>query len=356
MENNEPLDQELPPGDLAAEPTEAPSIDDEMLEIVKGIEARERGEQPADEKSDRARDESGRFVKGEAQKPAQEATPAPQAADPKAPAQPAAFVDRGPPTTWRAGAKAAWDRVAPEIKAEIYKREQDASAGIQQYQSRAEVGNTLMSVISPYQPIMAALGASIPQALNEVLNTAAIFHVGTPQQKAETLRTLAQRHGIDVAATVNNGADAFRDPVIDELRKEIGQLKGELAGQRQASQNSEQHVARSEISAFQADPRNKYFANVQTRMGQLLKAGAAESLQHAYEIACLSDPEVRAAIAMEHEQSQNAERAKTAAAARRAGDLSVRSIPTPRPVQGTARSMDDTLAETYAAIQARDAA
>jgi hypothetical protein len=83
-----------------------------------------------------------------------------------------------------------------------------------------------MQTIQPYQPIMAALGADIPTALNEVLRTAAIFHVGTPAQKAATLRQLAQTHGIDIGQAGNTGHDQFQDPVVDRLNSRIAQLDG----------------------------------------------------------------------------------------------------------------------------------
>ena len=344
---------DLPEGDLAGDvPDEAPSIQDEMQEIVERME---RGESPEAEKDETeakpaadakvTRGEDGKFAK---------AAPVDEA---KAVA--GEFVDKGPPATWRAAAKAHWDDVSLELKAEIYKREQDVFQGIGQYQAKAQVADTLMQAIQPYQPIIAALGADVPTALNEVLRTAAIFHVGTPAQKLATLKQIAQTHGIDIGSAAGNtaGADRFADPAVEELRQQLAQLGGFLANQQRAAQNSEAQSAWGEIVAFGTDTSHKYFEDVRVQMGQLINAGFASTLAEAYDKACKLNPQVAAAMDAEAASAQarkaNEERARRAKDARRAGNLGVRSVPAPRPVGNGQGSIDDTLLATYEAMNAK---
>lgn len=328
------------------------SIDDTLRETFASIKDDPEGSEQT--RAERARDDAGRFAKAAAEKaPAQAAVGQAPATDAPAAAQ---FVDRGPPQTWRPGAKAEWNALPPGAKAEIYKREQDVFNGLAQYQSKAQIADGLMQTIQPYQPIMAALGADIPTALNEVLRTAAVFHVGTPAQKAATLRQLAQTHGIDLGqAAGNTGTDQFQDPVVDQLNSRIAQLEGTLANQQRMAQNSDHQAAASQIIAFRDDPANRYFPDVAVQMGQLINAGLATTMQDAYSKACELNPNVKAALAHERAQAdaktQATERARRAKEAQRAGQLGVRSSVPPAAV-GTASSgsWQDKLGEYYQQI------
>lgn len=337
-------------GEAPAEKT----MDDTLRETLASIEADPNGTEQ--QRAERARDEAGRFAKGQAAAKAQAAPAAVGAAPAADPAAAAQFVDRGPPSTWRPGAKAEWTGLPAGTKAEIYKREQDVFNGLAQYQSKAQVADGLMQTIQPYAPIIAALGTDIPTALTEVLRTAAVFHVGTPAQKAATLRQLAQTHGIDIGqATGNTGADQFQDPVVDRLNSRIAQLEGNLAQRDRMAQNSEHQAAASQIVAFRDDPANKYFADVAMQMGQLMNAGLASTMQDAYQKACELNPQVKAALATERaaadSRKQADERARRVRDAQRAGSLSVRSSVPPAAVAAPGgQGWQEKLGDYYAQI------
>lgn len=338
-----------------AEGADAPepiSIEDEMRDTIARMESEEAGDEQPEPTPQRtpARAPDGKFTRADdaptRTQTQQQAAPAPT------PDKETKFADKGPPATWRPGAKAEWDRLSETTKAEIYKREQDVFAGIEQFKGKAQVADTLMQVISPYQSLIAAAGSNVPGALAEVLKTAATFYVGTPAQKAAALRAIAQTHGIDlgqaVAATGN--PNAFRDPVAEQLHSRIAQLEGVLAGQQRAAQNSELNAAASQISAFRDDPAHRYFADVSFQMGQLINAGLASTLQEAYDKACELNPNVKAALAAQRSAAQNEERARRARDARRAGSLSVRSSPTAGPIGRPNGKWEDSLFDAYQQI------
>lgn len=344
---------EAPAGDLSGEAAPAKTIDDELRETYARIQADDAPKKPESEAkpavAERARDESGKFVKTEAEKAAEQAITAAKPGEAKA------FEDKGAPNTWRATAKAQWASLPQFAKEEAYKREADFFNGMQQYQAKAQVADTLVAVVQPYQPILNALGADIPTALSEVLKTAAIFHVGTPAQKVAALKQIAQTHGIDMGTQANSPADQFADPALEQLQRELAEVKGLLAGQSQATQNSVISEASSQITAFANDPANKYFSDVRVSMGRLITSGESTSMKDAYERACWSNPQVRAAMELERGQEAEAksakERADRAASARRAGSLAVRS--TPLPVQSApSGKWDDpeTMRATYRSI------
>jgi hypothetical protein len=340
---------DLPAGDLASEVEQPLSIEDEMQETFARIE-REEAEAAEAKPAAKApvRGPDGKFAPAAADDEQAVAAPAPADGE---------FVDKGPPSSWRAGAKALWDGIAPELKQEIYKREQDVFAGIGQYRAKAEYADSLNQVIQPYQPIIAAVGANVPQALNEVLRTAAVFHVGSQAQKIATLRQLAQTHGIDIGQVAANAApDPFADPVVSQLQNEVAQLRGAFSNQQRAAQDSAVNSAWGEIVAFSNDTSHRYFGDVREQMGQLMRAGLADTLADAYDKACQLNPSVKAAIAAEQSaaavRKANNERAQKAATARRAGNLGVRSSPGPRPVSNGQGTMEETMMARYKELTA----
>lgn len=357
---------ELDLDDPNADADDGVSIDDEMHEIYADLNPPDSADAAAAEKDtsgapppssessaaadgERPRGPDGKFLprdEAAAPTPASAATSQPNPTD-------------AAPDSLRPAIKAMWKGLPQEVREEFHKREQDFFKGISQYQSKAQVAETLWGTISPYKPIMDALGADVPTALNDVLRTAAIFYVGTPDQKAATLRALAQVHGIQLAAAAGNtGPQSPLDPVIQHLQRELAQVKGELTSQRTQSQNSEVNKAWGEIVAFRSNPENKYFANVSVKMGQLMNAGLVgpTDLAGAYKMACELTPEVKAAITAEQSVTNaaktNAERNQRTAAARRAGALGVRSTPAPMPTAAPG-SMEDTMRRTLREIQAR---
>jgi hypothetical protein len=340
------------------------SIDDEMHEIVRRIEADEEGgvaaegadaqaagDQPAGELQ---RGPDGKFLP-------RDATAAPGSAPAAATTTAAAPNFEQPPQSVRPQIKAMWKDLPPEVKEEFHKREQDFFNGINQYQSKARVADTLVGVISPFKPIMDALGTDVPTALKEVLQTAATLYVGSPAQKAAILRNLAQNHGIQLASPApgNPAAASPMDPVVQRLQQRLGMVEGMLTTQATAAQNNATNEAWGKIVAFGNAAEHKYFSDVREIMGRLMMAGivADGDLAGAYERACQIHPGVKAALETERLASaavtSSMERARRANAARRAGQQGVRSNPGVAPLAGRKGSMEDTMWETLKDIQAR---
>jgi hypothetical protein len=336
---------DMPAGDLEGD--EPLSIDDEMLQITQRIEQEEKDAaegKPQEAKPDgRPRNADGTFVK----------------ADPKAPAAPVApdaFVDKGPPTSWRPTAKAQWERLTPELKAEAYKREDDFFKGTETFRAKANVADALWGIIAPYQPLIAAERTDVPTAISELFATAAALQAGSPAQKVATLRRVAERYGIDLNSLGNANArpDQFADPQIHALQQELASLKGFLTNQQAQSQNSEVRAAMAQIEDFGRNPEHRYFQDVRFQMGALMNQGLAQSLPEAYAMACKIHPQVSAAVAAEQQQKAENERQqaaiKRANDAQRAARLGPRSSPVGTVPKGG--SIDDTMKAVWDAMNA----
>lgn len=357
---------------------------------------------PEQTAAERARDAEGKFVKQAADKPAAvkaddkpvatrttdkaqatptQATPAPVAAEtPEAGQQPANAFDRDinrPPSTWKPTARAEWEKLPPSVRAEIHRRESDFMAGQSQLLPDAKLGSTMRGVIEPYRMLIEAENGTPEKAVGELLKTAAIFRVGSPQQKAAALSAIGQQWGVDPYLLFPNGLaprqgqqqgqpqpqqqqQQFRDPRVDQL----------LANQQQADQarqfqeNSEREaIAARFMNETTADgkPARPYLGDVIDQMAAMVPMIRGENatlshqqvLQEAYDRATWANPEIRALLQTQQQQQTDAQR-KAANTAAVAGARRAASVNVPRrasnPDPGKPGSLEDTVRETARAL------
>lgn len=236
------------------------------------------------------------------------------------------------PQSWSASAKAKFGELSPEIQQEVIKRERDFDKGLQQNAGLANFGRSLAEVISPYQAMLAAEGASPVEVVSDLMRTAYLLRTAPPQQKLQLFRQVAQQFGVDLNGLTTT-EEPYVDPHIAALQQRQQQLEQYLQQQHlQAQQQSQQAQAQettrlsSEIEQFANDPAHVYFEEVRADMAALLKAGRARDLADAYEMAIWARPDIRSSLMQEQEAKRKAEaarRAKDAAAAA----VSVRGAP-----------------------------
>lgn len=290
-----------------------------------------------------------------------------QSGDDPLPADPAASPDNteavqetGAPKTWSKEALADWATIPPRAQQEILKREEDALRGISMYKQQAELGQSYDKVVEPYKPLLAAEQVDPVQLFQSFAANHYLLSRGTPEQKVQIAANLINGYGIDFAAlvdTIGEAALAPVDPEIKALREKVELL--ERTTQTRQQQESEVLVSRAEteIAAFAKDPANPYFDEVVDDIQRLFASGQASTLQEAYDKAVWANPTTRAKelerITSEKLQSQSAtEQTRLAKIARtQAADVSL----DPKSANGTVPpgSIDDTLADTLARIQAR---
>jgi hypothetical protein len=351
----------VPDGDLATSTDEGAlsgSMDDTLRDRLAELNAGDDSAENADGRAndaDRPRGADGKFLPRAAEAENQ-ADAGADGVEQVEPPKPGEFKDIGPPKSWRPQAKAEWDSLSPALKEEAYKRENDFFKGSETYRAKAGVADVLWNEIAPYQAAIRAAGTDVPGAIRAVLGTAATLQMGTPAQKVQTLRSLAQQYGIDLNAVgmpSNNGADTFADPALDAVAARIARLEQGLNGIHATSQNSEHASAAAMLTEFESNPDHRYYNDVRQIMGALVLSGQASSLQEAYVQACRAHPQVFAAMEAETRAKADKERATEAAKARRLGLQSPRSTSAPGAIVAPGASMEETLRTTFREIQSR---
>lgn len=278
--------------EAAAAPVEEVDETEETEIVVEAVEETEA------EKTERLRDERGRFAKKETveesaepvekEVPAKaEETPDEVTDEPEAPQQALA-----PPNGWTADAKAKWHELPAEVQAAVNKRELDVAKFTSKSDGERQLGIDVQKTLSPYMPMIHAEGGTPVTAIQSLLNTAYQLRTGTPDQKKALMLQTAQLYGVDLS----NTEVPHVDPSVAALQQEIAQLKGLVHDQTQEHETNLHQTVQQEIETFAADPANPYFAQVRTHMGALMRADDSLSLQDAYDRACWANPDVRATL------------------------------------------------------------
>ena len=283
--------------------------------------------------------------------------------------QPQARDINRPPSTWKPAARAEWEKISPAVRAEIHRREADFQNGQSQLLPDATLGKNIRQVVEPYRMMIEAEGGTPERAVADLLRTAAIFRVGSVQQKYQAVAQIAQQFGLDLRAFSGQqetqpqqqpNQQQFRDPRVDQLlahqqRQESDRVKRE-------AQDAENTVTRwmNEVDAT-GNPKRPYLGDVINEMSALVPQIRAsdptlthpQALDAAYDRAIWAHPEIRTLLAQKQQADLDAQRRTDNQArvrdAKRAGSVNVpRRGSSPSP--GKPGRIEDTIAETARAL------
>lgn len=290
---------------------------------------------------DRPRDESGRFAPrdpAQAQPSAQPVAKAaaaaaqPGAAPAEAQPQPEA-TDKplGPPPGFSPTTKAAWNK--PEwsaedvasLKRDVAKRETEIERGFAKLRDYKD--------LDPYVSMATNSGTTLPEAVKRYVEAENFLE----RDPIGGLRWLCQNYKVDPRQLLGDGTSAQPQPpaqpngqpqpqqpqpqvdlrpVMEPIMQELRQLRSIVYGDKQAQ-------TQQTVSAFFADPANKYAENVADQMAAMIQSGQATDLKDAYDKACWWNPEIRGLLIKEDQDRKAADQAakakKAADQARQAG-------------------------------------
>lgn len=320
------LESELP---AENEPVNT-SVRDELQKAFKEVAEKPELKEKTS-KSAKPRAEDGKFAKGE--KPVIDKNANAKDFKPLSAGAETPTVEKtvSAPQSWSAAAKAKFNDLPPELKAEIGKREDEIHKGFTKFDEERNFGKQLKDVINPYMPQIQAQGFSAPAVVQSLLNSAYILRTGSAEQKLGHMREIANSYGIDLSGLAQQqNSQVLTDPSIAALQNEIAQLRGVWTQEQAQKQQQESGVINSTIGSFAADTEaHPHFETVKAHMAALLKGGLAkgntplEFMQDAYDQAVNAHPEIRSTLQESKLAELDAKRLQEskdkAAAARRAG-------------------------------------
>jgi hypothetical protein len=272
-----------------------------------------------------------------------------------------AVQETGAPTTWTKEALETWATIPPRAQQEILKREQDFFNGINQYKEAANLGLAYDKVVEPYRPMLAAENIDPVGLFQSFSANHYMLSRGTPEQKVQVAAQLINGYGIPLGDLLNYIAESDEpvtvDPRLDALQKEIAELKSTVTTRTTHEHQAAAQRTAAEVDAFAADPAHPYFDEVAGQIHNLFKAGVANTLAEAYEMAVYANPVTRQKeidrLTAERTSAAKAEEDKRKEKVARLTGDHVRSSSKSRDGTVPKGSIDDTLRETMAAISER---
>ena len=304
------------------------------------------------QKTERLRDEAGRFAKDEkAAAPA-----APQAAKPgtapETPAPPPETKRAARPSSWKKDFEPHWEKLDPQLQEYIGQREREYASGVSTYKHEADSARSLNEAIAPFLPNLQKHGLDPTQWIRNLGTAHERLALGSPQEKVALGAQLIRDYGIDPNALFQ----MLSQPQQQRYTPPPPQINIDEVVEQKLTQREIQ----SEFNRFVAEAPEKYphYEAVKGTMAGLLQAGLAQDYKTAYE-AALRHPQHDAIWQQEQQQRQQeqiaAEAAKKQGVVNRARSQAV-SVKSSTPsgnmtaAQGN-KSLRDMLSESFDSVQ-----
>lgn len=347
------------------------AMDETMRATLKDINSRDPEAEPvaaepavvdevaAPQKDERPRAADGKFIPKESAAPAEKPDKSPAigaveqvAADasqpaPEAPAAAQPIDLTRAPSSWKPAAKAAWAALPEPVRAEIYRREGDFHTGLKGIKENADFGQVIKQTVEPYRMLIEAEGGTPERAIADTMRTAALFRVGTPQQKLEALFSIdkqfnaglqahfqqavaaevAKQTGQPAAQAQPQQPAAFRDERVDQLLANMQKEERARAQREEATSNAatERFLTAKDDKG---QPLYPFVSNVLDDMSERVAnirrsnpaVGHEEALKQAYEAAVWANAETRAVLLSQQQATaqQSAETLRKVEQAKRA--------------------------------------
>lgn len=317
----------------------------DLAAAMKELEGGERGE-------------DGKFV---AKEPEEVVEPAPET-------EPAKEIP-APPQSWGEPIKLSWANLPDDVRTAILKREADAHKEFTAPDGALRLGREVKEVITPYMAQIHAEGATAPQAIASLLNTAHILRTGTPERKKALILNTAKQYGVDIGSA--NEEQEYVDPTIAQMKAQMDELR-RLADpayiRNTLTQEIETTKVNSDIDAFASDPANIHYQSVRPTMKALIESGAidfklpsglgkthAQVLKEAYDMACMANPTIRSTLEAAKSAEIEAKRKQEVMAKKRAASSVTGSpaIPSNAKATNPKSSVEDDLRAVMDELETR---
>jgi len=211
---------------------------------------------------------------------------------------------------------------------------------------QAEFGTKFAQTVEPYVELFQKAGVDPWTGVGNALAFARSMEQGTMLERQALVRNLAQAYGVQLGPTEQGKPGEVQQPAFDprEVERIVEQrLQRERQAAEQQAQQASFQQKQQQVSAFAADPANKYFPHVREMMGKLLDGGFETTLEGAYKRACMWDENVAALI-----QSEQARAAANKAPIQPVG---VRRRPAPAGTGTGHLSLDEELGAVFDRLQ-----
>lgn len=222
-------------------------------------------------------------------------------------------VDKAP-QSWRAPQKAKWDKLDPDVRQEVMRREREITKTLGETSQARQFSHQFNEAVQPYQAHLQARGAAPLAAFQELLKADYMLTTAPKDQRAQFMAKLIQDYRVDVAeldAALAGTVSA--DPVASKVEQLLQERLAPFQQYMTAQQAREQQVAQAssakmaqELENMAVDPKFPHFQEVRGDMADVVELAAKKglylSLPEAYTRAIALNPEVSQQVAAKREE------------------------------------------------------
>ena len=316
--------EEAKPSSVGTEDAAPSTI--EAAPVVEAVQPAP-GETPigetAEQRTERLRDEKGRFAEGKAEAkaevklPAQAATPAP--------------VKIPKPDSWAKEYQADWDAMTQRQQEYAKKREDQFFKGVGTYKEQWDGAKPLLDAVAPFLPELQKHNIQPAQWITNLGRAHHTLATGDGQTKLQMFAKLAQDYGVPLQALYDpNFAQQYVQQAIQQPQQPAQQQDvATLVRQEMSAARTQDAIEQFEAAKDAAgQPQYPHFQTVKADMALLLEHGKAQDLKSAYEMSLRLHDDLFAASQAEKQRADEASRLEAqrkAVAAAKGSAVSVKS-------------------------------
>ena len=257
-------------------------------------------------KSERPRDESGKFAKTSQQSEASVT----EASDDNIEQEEVKVETKSRPSSWKKDYEEHWGKLDPTLQDYIQQREADYAKGVSTYKNQWDMAAPIVEAIRPFEQTLKQNNIDPARWISQLGNAHSQLVYGSPEQKLQMFAQLANDYGVNLGQLT--GQTGY-DPQFSQLAQELNQIKNQWTSFQSQQEMQEQAQLQNEIASFKDD--KPYFDEVRETMAGLLQSGMANDLQSAYDKAIRLNDDVFQRVSATHAQkSEAAQREKVAQA------------------------------------------
>lgn len=232
-----------------------------------------------------------------------------------------------PPQSWKPTEKAKWDKIDPESRAAIYRREREITQALTDTASSRRIASDLQQVLQPFMGRIQSMNAHPLVAVQELLKADYLLSTAPKQQRAAFVAKLITDYDVDIEAldavlsgrAKPNPQETLDAQIEARVTARLAPFEQRLA---QTSAAEDAQLAQ-QLVPFQDKTKYPYYDRVRDDMADIIELSAKRkvyiSLETAYNKAIQLDPTISEELAASRKAANvaanaAAQRAKLASA------------------------------------------
>lgn len=219
--------------------------------------------------------------------------------------EPAPKVDKAP-QSWKPSTKAKWDKLDPDIRSEVMRREKETTRVLNESSGAKKFVTGFQQAAAPYESRWRAMNVSPAQAVTALMaNDYALSQGG--KEAAKLMASMIKDYKIDVnelddalsgAIGQRPDPESIIDQRIQQALAPFVQERQQTQAQRESQQQREFQATAQAVERMSEDPKMPMFDLVRMDMADIidnnLRRGVTVSAEEAYTRAVRMNPEAYA--------------------------------------------------------------